>query len=167
MGGGDMKATITALFASLAVVALAEDSAPTVPATAQEAPQPSARDRFLTLAKTITTGTSAAVVEATLAPSTLGKPRVSFHWCNRAGCVDKSGEAGSNRMWLNWSETEGEKDYRLGVMLCTPLTAPGSWKVAMVTVSTSATTPGAFGTLPKSENLYKDMDVKIPGCMVR
>ncbi len=50
-------------------------------------------------------------------------------------------------------------------MFCAESTA--SWHVAMVTASENATTPGAFGTQGKSQNLYRDTDTSVPGCMAR
>ncbi len=129
----------------------------------QSEPQPSVRDRFASVAKTIKTGTSAAEVEAETAA--LGKPRVAFYWCNRAGCIDHESEAGSNRMWVSWSKDDGDNDFRLAVMFCAA--SPGSWQAAMVTVSGQSKAPGAFGTSATPEKVYEDMDVRVPGCMAR
>ena len=128
---------------------------------AQAAPGP--REQFTAAAKTVTMRSSAEAVEKALAH--LGQPDVSFKWCNRAGCVAHMTVAGSNRLEVSYSLTEGDKLYLLNVMFCTE--SPGSWRVAMVTASENAKKPGAFGTMGKSEDLHQDMDTRVPGCMAR
>jgi len=130
-----------------------------VPVDVQPSPKPSVRDQFASVAQTITTGASAKEVER--ASEGLGKPRVTFMWCNSAGCVDHESELGSNSMWVSWTKDDGDNAYVLGVMFCTP--SPGSWKAASVTVNRYSKTPGAFGTSPKPEKLYEDIDTR--GCM--
>lgn len=132
-----------------------------VPMDVQTDPKPGVRERFASLARTIKTGSSGEEVEK--ATTGLGKPSVTFHWCNRAGCVNHESEVGSNRMWVLWTEDDGRKVYRLGVMLCAE--SPGSWRAAMVTVNGLPKTKGAFGTSPTPENIYQDVNVRVPGCM--
>jgi hypothetical protein len=127
----------------------------------QTAPEP--REQFTAAAKSVAMRSDARAVESTLA--NLGKPKVSFKWCNRSGCVDHRDEVGSNRMYVSYSRSAGNKLYLLNVMFCTE--SSGAWQVAMVTASENATKLGAFGTQGKSENLYQDMDTRVPGCMAR
>ncbi len=57
------------------------------------------REQFTAAAKAVKMRSDAKTVEETLAK--LGKPDVSFKWCNRAGCVDHKSEVGSNRMYVS------------------------------------------------------------------
>lgn len=137
------------------------DGSPSPRDELQPVAKPEPREELIAAATAVKMWSGAKAVEDDL--SALGKPDVSFRWCNRAGCVDKGGERGSNRMSVQWRRTEGGKFYFLTVTFCTePL---GAWQVAMVSVTGVSETPGAFGTMAKPEVLHREIDLGVPGCM--
>jgi len=83
----------------------------------------------------------------------LGSPRISYSWCNRAGCVDGVGEARATRMFAYWSlkDKEAGATYDLSVMFCGGFQ---KWATEAVTLKRWPSGKGALGTLPKSETLH-------------
>lgn len=76
----------------------------------------------------------------------LGKPAISFAWCNRAGCVDRTSEVGATKMTTLWS---GAADF-LSVSFCRH---KGEWAVGAVLVMRRAP-KDEWGSSPKPVAIF-------------
>lgn len=146
-------AVAVAVLLLFAASSLAEEPATiTTTTTAAVLAKPAA---FLAVAEALSPGASAAAVESLAKQHELGGPRLTFRWCNAAGCVERHDlEVGSTWMTVSWMND----DALLTVVLCRDILKPReTWRVAVVRLAEKSTR-GAFGTRVEGRVLHEKRD---------
>ncbi len=128
-----------------------EPSANTVEEPRTAAPNPG--ERLVAIARQIPLQATPEAVQQVTAE--LGEPRISYDWCNRAGCIDSVKEVRATRMTTGWVIQDGDSRRTLLVYFCGGL---GDWKVGNVVVYERSTKKGAWGTEPKPVQVFENVD---------
>src|SRR6266498_2126876 len=152
---------VVVMMIAVPLLTTADERTPGEPAEKTTQPQaeapapskPSVRDLFLESAQVIPLRAPTAEVERITAA--LGKPDISFTWCNSAGCVNDVPEARATRMSALWVKTDEVHSYGFFVSFCR---LDGEWLVADIRMSEKPVKPGAWGTSPKSTSLFTNTD---------